>query len=190
MAVTVERAPAIRRRHGREPVTRWAARRPPAIRRCSDAANSMGADGYALFSSWRAPVGPTGAEIGDFYLTDTARAGAKVQLCQSCGAAIAHRLLATAEPSRAAAAISYKSDAVFSDVGDIRSVYIQGQQPQRPVQLQNSDARGHDRRSLCRGAQWMRAEAIIALGPWDHQQRVLQPGAKRNDSVTYTYQVD
>ena len=42
-----------------------------------NAANSMGADGYALFSSLAGSISPTSTEIGDFYLTDTAHAGRK-----------------------------------------------------------------------------------------------------------------
>jgi hypothetical protein len=42
-----------------------------------NAANSMGADGYALFSSLAGSISSTGTEIGDFYLTDTAHAGRK-----------------------------------------------------------------------------------------------------------------
>jgi hypothetical protein len=41
-----------------------------------NAANSMGPTAM-LFSSLAGSVSPTGSEIGDFYLTDTAHAGRK-----------------------------------------------------------------------------------------------------------------
>lgn len=88
-----------------------------------DAANSMGADGYVLFSSLAGSISPTGAEIGDFYLTDSAHAGRKFSYVNPAAQPSRIGFLAQLN-QQGSSGYMYKSDAVFSDVGDIRSVYV------------------------------------------------------------------
>lgn len=154
-----------------------------------DAANSMGADGYALFSSLAGSISSTGAEIGDFYLTDTAHAGRKFSYVNPAAQPSRTAFLAQLN-QQGSSGYMYKSDAVFSDVSDIRSVYVKDnsrsdQFSYRTVTPVATTAEGFAAELNGQGA-----EGYRYLGPQIINNELFSLYAKRNDSVTYSYQVD
>ena len=154
-----------------------------------DAANSMGADGYALFSSLAGSISPTSTEIGDFYLTDTAHAGRKFSYVNP--AAQPSRIAFLAQLNQqGSSGYMYKSDAVFSDVSDIRSVYVKDNSRSDQFSYRTVTPVATTAEAFATELNGQGAEGYRYLGPQIVNNELFSLYAKRNDSVTYTYQVD
>ncbi|MEB5966056.1 hypothetical protein [Comamonas testosteroni] len=154
-----------------------------------DFANSMGADGYALFSSLAGSVGSTGAEIGDFYLTDTAHAGRKFSYVNPASQPSRTAFLAQLN-QQGSSGYMYKSDAVFSDVSDIRSVYVKDNSRSDQFSYRTVTPVATTAEDFAAELNGQGAEGYRYLGPQIVNNERFSLYAKRNDSVTYTYQVD
>ncbi|GEQ74583.1 hypothetical protein CTTA_1588 [Comamonas testosteroni] len=154
-----------------------------------DAANSMGADGYALFSSLAGSISPTSTEIGDFYLTDTAHAGRKFSYVNP--AAQPSRIAFLAQLNQqGSSGYMYKSDAVFSDLGDIRSVYVKDNSRSDQFSYRAVTPVATTAEAFATELNGQGAEGYRYLGPQIINSELFSLYAKRNDSITYTYQVD
>lgn len=154
-----------------------------------DAANSMGADGYALFSSLAGSISSTGSEIGDFYLTDTAHAGRKFSYVNPAAQPSRIGFLAQLN-QQGSSGYMYKSDAVFSDVGDIRSVYVKDNSRSDQFSYRTVTPVATTAEAFAAELNGQGAEGYRYLGPQIINNEFFSLYAKRNDSVTYTYQVD
>ena len=154
-----------------------------------NAANSMGADGYALFSSLAGSISPTSTEIGDFYLTDTAHAGRKFSYVNP--AAQSSRIAFLAQLNQqGSSGYMYKSDAVFSDVSDIRSVYVKDNSRSDQFSYRTVTPVAKTAEDFAAELNGQGAAGYRYLGPQIINNELFSLYAKRNDSVTYTYQVD
>lgn len=154
-----------------------------------NAANSMGADGYALFSSLAGSISPTTTEIGDFYLTDTAHAGRKFSYVNP--AAQSSRIAFLAQLNQqGSSGYMYKSDAVFSDVSDIRSVYVKDNSRSDQFSYRTVTPVARTAEDFAAELNGQGAAGYRYLGPQIINNELFSLYAKRNDSVTYTYQVD
>ena len=154
-----------------------------------NAANSMGADGYALFSSLAGSISPTTTEIGDFYLTDTAHAGRKFSYVNP--AAQSSRIAFLAQLNQqGSSGYMYKSDVVFSDVSDIRSVYVKDNSRSDQFSYRTVTPVATTAEAFATELNGQGAEGYRYLGPQIVNNELFSLYAKRNDSVTYTYQVD
>ena len=154
-----------------------------------NAANSMGADGYALFSSLAGSISPTTTEIGDFYLTDTAHAGRKFSYVNP--AAQSSRIAFLAQLNQqGSSGYMYKSDAVFSDVSDIRSVYVKDNSRSDQFSYRTVTPVAKTAEDFAAELNGQGAAGYRYLGPQIINNELFSLYAKRNDSVTYTYQVD
>lgn len=154
-----------------------------------DAANSMGADGYVLFSSLAGSITSTGAEIGDFYLTDTAHAGRKFSYVNPAAQPSRTAFLAQLN-QQGSSGYMYKSDAVFSDVSDIRSVYVKDHSRSDQFSYRTVTPVATTAEAFATELNGQGAEGYRYLGPQIINNELFSLYAKRNDSVTYTYQVD
>ena len=154
-----------------------------------DAANSMGADGYVLFSSLAGSISPTGAEIGDFYLTDSAHAGRKFSYVNPAAQPLRIGFLAQLN-QQGSSGYMYKSDAVFSDVSDIRSVYVKDNSRSDQFSYRAVTPVGTTAEDFAAELNGQGAEGYRYLGPQIINNELFSLYAKRNDSVTYSYQVD
>ena len=154
-----------------------------------DAANSMGADGYALFSSLAGSISPTSTEIGDFYLTDTAHAGRKFSYVNPAAQPSRTAFLAQLN-QQGSSGYMYKSDAVFSDVSDIRSVYVKDNSRSDQFSYRTVTPVATTAEAFATELNGQGAEGYRYLGPQIVNNELFSLYAKRNDSVTYTYQVD
>lgn len=154
-----------------------------------DAANSMGADGYVLFSSLAGSITSTGAEIGDFYLTDTAHAGRKFSYVNPAAQPSRTAFLAQLN-QQGSSGYMYKSDAVFSDVSDIRSVYVKDNSRSDQFSYRTVTPVGTTAEGFAAELNGQGAEGYRYLGPQIINNELFSLYAKRNDSVTYSYQVD
>ena len=154
-----------------------------------NAANSMGADGYALFSSLAGSISPTTTEIGDFSLTDTAHAGRKFSSVNP--AAQSSRIAFLAQLNQqGSSGYMYKSDAVFSDVSDIRSVYVKDNSRSDQFSYRTVTPVAKTAEDFAAELNGQGAAGYRYLGPQIINNELFSLYAKRNDSVTYTYQVD
>lgn len=154
-----------------------------------NAANSMGADGYALFSSLAGSISPTTTEIGDFYLTDTAHAGRKFSYVNP--AAQSSRIAFLAQLNQqGSSGYMYKSDAVFSDVSDIRSVYVKDNSRSDQFSYRTVTPVAKTAEDFAAELNGQGAAGYRYLGSQIINNELFSLYAKRNDSVTYTYQVD
>lgn len=151
-----------------------------------DAANSMGADGYALFSSLAGSITSTGAEIGDFYLTDTAHAGRKFSYVNPAAQPSRIGFLAQLN-QQGSSGYMYKSDAVFSD---IRSVYVKDHSRSDQFSYRTVTPVATTAEAFAVELNGQGAEGYRYLGPQIINNELFSLYAKRNDSVTYTYQVE
>lgn len=152
-------------------------------------ANSMGADGYALFSSLAGSIGPTGAEIGDFYLTDTAHAGRKFSYVNPAAQPSRTAFLAQLN-QQGSSGYMYKSDAIFSDISDNRSVYVKDNSRSDQFSYRTVTPVATTAEAFATELNGQGAEGYRYLGPQIVNNELFSLYAKRNDSVTYTYQVD
>ncbi|WP_427772007.1 hypothetical protein [Comamonas thiooxydans] len=152
-------------------------------------ANSMGADGYALFSSLAGSIGPTGAVIGDFYLTDTAHAGRKFSYVNPAAQPSRTAFLAQLN-QQGSRGYMYKSDAVFNDVSDNRSVYVKDNSRSDQFSYRTVTPVATTAEAFATELNGQGAEGYRYLGPQIVNNELFSLYAKRNDSVTYTYQVD
>ncbi len=154
-----------------------------------NAANSMGADGYALFSSLAGSISPTSTEIGDFYLTDTAHAGRKFSYVNPAAQPTRIAFLAQLN-QQGSSGYMYKSDAVFSDVSDIRSVYVKDNSRSDQFSYRTVTPVAKTAEDFAAELNGQGAAGYRYLGPQIINNELFSLYAKRNDSVTYTYQVD
>ena len=154
-----------------------------------NAANSMGADGYALLSSLAGSISSTGSEIGDFYLTDTAHAGRKFSYVNPAAQPSRIGFLAQLN-QQGSSGYMYKSDAVFSDVSDIRSVYVKDHSRSDQFSYRTVTPVATTAEAFATELNGQGAEGYRYLGPQVVNNELFSLYAKRNDSVTYTYQVD
>lgn len=154
-----------------------------------DAANSMGADGYALFSSLAGSIGPTSSEIGDFYLTDTAHAGRKFSYVNPAAQPSRTAFLAQLN-QQGSSGYMYKSDAVFSDGSDIRSVYVKDNSRNDQFSYRTVTPVAKTAEDFAAELNGQGAEGYRYLGPQIVNNEPFSLYVKRNDSVTYSYQVD
>lgn len=154
-----------------------------------NAANSMGADGYALFSSLAGSISPTSTEIGDFYLTDTAHAGRKFSYVNPAAQPTRIAFLAQLN-QQGSSGYMYKSDAVFSDVSDIRSVYVKDNSRSDQFSYRTVTPVAKTAEDFATELNGQGAAGYRYLGPQIINNELFSLYAKRNDSVTYTYQVD
>ncbi len=154
-----------------------------------DFANSMGADGYALFSSLAGSISSTGSEIGDFYLTDTAHAGRKFSYVNPAAQPSRTAFLAQLN-QQGSSGYMYKSDAVFGDVGDIRSVYVKDNSRSDQFSYRTVTPVATTAEAFATELNGQGAEGYRYLGPQIVNNELFSLYAKRNDGVTYTYQVD
>jgi hypothetical protein len=154
-----------------------------------NAANSMGADGYALLSSLAGSISSSGSEIGDFYLTDTAHAGRKFSYVNPAAQPSRIGFLALLN-QQGSSGYMYKSDAVFSDVSDIRSVYVKDHSRSDQFSYRTVTPVATTAEAFAAELNGQGAEGYRYLGPQIVNNEQFSLYAKRNDSVTYTYQLD
>lgn len=153
-----------------------------------DAANSMGADSYVLFGPLVGAISATGAEIGDFYLTDTAHAGRKFSYVNPAAQPSRIGFLAQLN-QQGSSGYMYKSDAVFSDISDTRSIYVKDNSRSDQFSYRTvAPATTAENFAAELNAQGV--EGYRYLGPQMVSNEMFSLYAKRNDSVTYSYQVD
>lgn len=150
-----------------------------------DAANSMGADGYALFGSLASSVGP----IGDFYLTDTAHAGRKFSYVNPAAQPSRTAFLAQLN-QQGSSGYMYKSGAAFPDVSDNRSVYVKDNSRSDQFSYRTVTPVATTAEAFATELNGQGAEGYRYLGPQIVNNELFSLYAKRNDSVTYSYQVD
>ena len=84
----------------------------------------------------------------------------------------------------------YKSDAVFSDVSDIRSVYVKDNSRSDQFSYRTVTPVAKTAEDFAAELNGQGAAGYRYLGPQIINNELFSLYAKRNDSVTYTYQVD
>ena len=152
-------------------------------------ANSMGADGYVFLSSLAGTYTATSVEIGDFYLTDTAHTGRKFSYINPAAASTMADFV-TQLNQQGSSGYMYKSDAVFSNVSDIKSVYVKDNSRSDQFTYRAVSPVGVTAAAFSAELNAQGAAGYRYLGPQiDSKGTIFSLYAKRNDSVTYKYDV-
>ena len=151
--------------------------------------NSMGADGYVFLSSLAGTYTATSVEIGDFYLSDTAHAGRKFSYVNPAAASTMADFV-TQLNQQGSSGYMYKSDAVFGSVSDIRSVYVKDNSRSDQFSYKAVSPVGVTAAAFAADLNTQGAAGYRYLGPQiDSKGVIFSLYAKRNDSVTYQYDV-
>ncbi|MDR2299991.1 MAG: hypothetical protein LBE30_16805 [Comamonas sp.] len=154
-------------------------------------ANAMGANGYVLFSSLTgAMTATTRPDIGDFYLSDTAHAGRKFSYVNPASPGSMSDFLNQLN-QQGSSGYMYKSGAAFPNEGnDFREIYVKDnsrndQFTYRTVTPVATTAQTFSAELNAQGQAGYRY-----LGPQIINGVNFSLYAKRNDNVTYEYQVN
>lgn len=152
-------------------------------------ANTMGADGFVLLSSLGGAMTATEMEMGDFYLTDTAHAGRKFSYTNPVAAGTMADFVAQLN-QQGSSGYMYKSDAAFGDVSEIRSVYVKDNSRTDQFSYKAVSPVGVTAEAFSAELNAQGAAGYRYLGPQiDTKGVIFSLFSKRNDNVTYQYQV-
>ena len=152
-------------------------------------ANAMGQNSYVLLSTLSGTITSTSAELGDFYLTDTAHAGRKFSYINPGAATNMNDFVAQLN-QQGSSGYMYKSDAIFPGASDIRSVYVKDNSRSDQFSYKAVSPVGVTAQAFSTELNTQGAAGYRYLGPQiDSKGQIFSLYAKRNDSVTYQYQI-